>query len=181
MRTWDARKDFFNADIQETIYAHPGPELCPTGFCWWLHKALYGTRMASQLGGELQKAAFDDAGVELLRGTQGGCHVPPSGGEEVDDGTMSCHGDDFMAEGHEETLDEIDDTLNQPFEVTGAGMIGPGRAGALPYLKRTIGYAEPLPETGLLGFGRRADSKRLEQLVERGRKRGSKPAPTPGT
>ncbi|CAK0848098.1 unnamed protein product, partial [Prorocentrum cordatum] len=52
IRIWDVRKAFFNSDLHEKIYVHPGSELCERGCCWELLKALCGTRLASQLWGE---------------------------------------------------------------------------------------------------------------------------------
>ncbi|CAK0909889.1 unnamed protein product [Prorocentrum cordatum] len=43
IQVWDVRKAFFNADVDEAIYVHPGRELCPPGRCWWLRKAVSGT------------------------------------------------------------------------------------------------------------------------------------------
>ena len=34
IRSWDVRKAFFNADLNEVIYVHPGANLCKAGHCW---------------------------------------------------------------------------------------------------------------------------------------------------
>ena len=71
IRIWDVRKAFFNSDLNELIYVHPGRELCERGKCWKLNKAMNGTRLASQLWGENIKATVDDAGGRSLKGTPG--------------------------------------------------------------------------------------------------------------
>ena len=67
IRSWDVRKAFFNADLNEVIYVHPGTDLCKAGHCWWLRKALYGTRMASQMWGETVRAVMDSGGWHCLQ------------------------------------------------------------------------------------------------------------------
>ena len=59
IRAWDVRKAFFNADLNEVIYVHPGANLCKAGHCWWLRKALHGTRMAFQMWCETVRASSD--------------------------------------------------------------------------------------------------------------------------
>ena len=60
-------------------------------------------------------------------------------------------------------------------------MIGPGRLGQTRYLKRIIGYTENLPEHGGPGFFWTADPKHVDFLLQWTKKRGAKPAVTPGT
>ncbi|CAK0862523.1 unnamed protein product, partial [Prorocentrum cordatum] len=180
LRVWDVRKAFFNADLDELVYVHPGWELCPKGFCWVLHKAMNGTRKASQLWGETSKAAIDDAGGKPLKGTAGTYHFENLVGDGMD-ATMCCHGDDFLAEGHRDTLDAIGNFLEANFEVTESESIGPGYPGELNNLKRIVGYTSELPETRMPGFYWSADPKHVEELIRWGHKSGSKAAPTPGT
>jgi len=181
VKSWDVRKAFFNADLDEIIYVHPGKELCAKGYCWRLHKALYGTRKASQLWGETVKSAMDDNGFRTVRGIPGTYYLPSTSEVECLDCVVCCHGDDFLAEGHEEQLQTIDEVLKTHFEVTESGCIGPNRIGAMKYLKRTCGYADQLPETGLPGYYWIADQKNVDDIVKWGNKSGSKPAPSPGT
>ena len=51
----------------------------------------------------------------------------PADGHHEDDSSSVCHGDDFLAEGSERTLNELDRLLSEHFEVTAGNMIGPGR------------------------------------------------------
>ena len=55
------------------------------------------------------------------------------------------------------------------------------RPGQARYLKRIIGYTEDLPEIGVPGFFWTADPKQVDFLVQWTKKRGGKPAVTPGT
>ena len=60
-------------------------------------------------------------------------------------------------------------------------MIGPGRPGQTRYTKRIIGNPEDLPEHGGPGFFWTAYPKHVDFLVQWTKKRGGKPAVTPGT
>ena len=103
-------------------------------------------------------------------------------GHHEDDASSVCHGDDFLAEGPGRTLNELDRLLSeQHFEVTAVNMIGSGMPRQARYLKRIIGYTEDLPEHGGPGFFWTADPKHVDFLVQWTKKRGGKPAVTPGT
>ena len=104
------RKAFFNADLNEVIYVHPGTNLCKAGHCWWLRKALSGTRMASQMWGETVRAVMDSGGWHCLQSVPNAYYLPEDGYYE-DDASSVCHGDDFLAEGSERTLSELDRLL----------------------------------------------------------------------
>jgi len=98
LRKWDVRKAFFNAELDELIYVHPGKELCEPGYCWWIHKAVNGTRKASQLWGEAIRAVFDANGWYTVRTVDGVYALPDIEGESGADqssATCVCHGDDF--------------------------------------------------------------------------------------
>ena len=149
VRSWDVRKAFFNAPIDELVFVHPGAELCEKGWCWRLNKAMNGTRKASQLWGEMVKDCWDSSGANILRGVPGTVYFPATSAEADDDCTVTCHGDDFLAEGVGYILDELSHVLEKHFEVTETGTVGPGYPGDFLYLKRLVGYTETLPETGL--------------------------------
>ena len=142
--------------------------------------ALYGTRMASQMWCETVRAVMDSGGWHCLQSVPNAYHLPADGHHE-DDSSSVCHGDDFLAEGSERTLSVLDRLLSKHFEVTAGNMIGPGRPGQTRYLKRIIGYTEDLPEHGGPGFFWTADPKHVDFLVQWTKKRGGKPAVTPGT
>ena len=71
--------------------------------------------------------------------------------------------------------------LNEHFEVTAGSVIGPGRPGQVSYFKRITGYTENLPDNKGPGFFWTADPKHVDFLVQWTKKRGGKPAVTPGT
>ena len=139
IRSWDVRKAFLNADLNEVIYVHPGANLCKAGHCWWLRNALCGTRMASQMWGEMVRAVMDSGGWHCLQSVSNAYYLPADGSHE-DDSSSVCRGVVFFAEGSERTLNELDRLLSEHFEVTAGNMIGPGRPGQTRYLKRIIGY-----------------------------------------
>ena len=87
---------------------------------------------------------------------------------------------DFLAEGSERTLSELDKLLNEHFEVTAGNTNGPGRHGQTRYLKRIIGYTQNIPEHGGPGFFWTAGPKHVDFLVQWTKKRGGKPAVTRG-
>eukprot|EP00959_Pyramimonas_sp_CCMP1952_P110721 2316536-Pyramimonas_sp.AAC.1 len=80
MQAWDVRKALFNAGLDETIYVHPGRELCLLGRCRRLRKAMDGTRKASQVWGELGRTAMDDGHWECLAATPNVFYLPASPG-----------------------------------------------------------------------------------------------------
>ncbi|CAK0844151.1 unnamed protein product [Prorocentrum cordatum] len=176
IRIWDVRKAFFNSDLHEKIYVHPGSELCERGCCWELLKALCRTRLASQLRGESVKATSDDAGGKALKGAPGMFYFANLCGDG-NDATMGVHGDDFIAEGHIATLDQLDEVLSTEYEITSSPPLGPGHPGVARYLKRSCGYVDQLPETLLPGFFWHADPKHVSEII----KEGAKMVDTPGT
>eukprot|EP00959_Pyramimonas_sp_CCMP1952_P219687 4593210-Pyramimonas_sp.AAC.1 len=52
------------------------------------------------------------------------------------DATMGVHGDDFIAEGHVGTLDQLVDVLSVEYGITSSPPLGPGHPGVARYLKR---------------------------------------------
>ena len=158
-------KRFFNADLYEVIYVRPGANLCKAGHCRCLRKV---------------RAVMDSGGWHCLQSVPKASYLPADGHHE-DDSSSVCHGDDFLAEGSKRTLNELDRLFSEHFEVTAGNMIGPSRSGQTRDLKRIIGYTEDLPEHGGPGFFLTADPKNVDFLVQWTKKRGGKPAVTPGT
>ena len=109
---------------------------------------------------ETVRAVMDSGGWHCLQSVPNACYLPADSHHE-DDSSSVCHGDDFLAEGSERTLSELDRLLNEHFEVTAGNMIGPGRPGQSRYLKRITGYTEDLPEHGGSGFFWTADTKHV--------------------
>ena len=107
--------------------------------------------MASQVWGETVRAVMDSGRWHFLQSVPNAYYLPADGRNE-DDTSSVCHGDDFVAEGSEPTLSELDRLLSEHFEVTAGNMIRLGRPGQTRYLKRIIGNTEDLPEHGGPGF-----------------------------
>ncbi|CAK0809763.1 unnamed protein product, partial [Prorocentrum cordatum] len=86
--------------------------------CWWLRKAMNGARDASQMWGELVRTITDDGHWECLAATPNAFHLPasPSVPAVDEDSVAICHGDDLLAEGYDEQLDELDELLKRQFE-----------------------------------------------------------------
>ena len=130
--------------------------------------------------GETVRAVMDSGGWHCLQSIPNAFYLPMDGHRE-DDSSSVCHGDDFLAEGSKRNLDELDELLNEHFEVTAGSVIGPGRPGQVRYLKRIIGYTENLPDNRGPRFLLDCRSKHVDFLVQWTKKRGGKPAVTPGT
>ena len=81
--------------------------------------------MASQMWGETVRAVMDSGGWHCLQSIPNAFYLPVEGHRE-DDSSSVCHGDDFLAEGSERNLDELDELLNEHFEVTAGSVIGQG-------------------------------------------------------
>ena len=91
---------------------------------------------------------MDSRGWQCLQSVPNVFYLPAEDskdGHYEHDASSVCHGDDFLAEGSERILNELDGLLRQHFEVTAGDMIGPGRPRQARYLKRIIGYTEDLP------------------------------------
>jgi hypothetical protein len=166
---WDVRKAYFNAPLDELFYLHPGAELCPKGYCWRLKKALYGTRKASTLWQQTVIDVLVEGGWSSSQAFPSTFYKPKLApeDEQPEDGTLTCHGDDFLAEGSTAVLDELGDLLNGAFETKTFDYVGPTNPGELAYLKRTVGYTDQLPESDTAGFYWCANGKMIEDLIEK--------------
>ena len=87
---------------------------------------------------------------------------------------------DFLAEGVQRNLKELDEPLRQHFEEATGEPVGSGRTGQTRYFKKISGYTNSLPESGAASFWT-ADAKHLDVLVPWTKKSGGKSVPTAGT
>ena len=78
------QESVLDADLNEVIYVHPGTNLCKAGHCWWLRKALYGTRMASQMWCETVRAVMESGGWRCLQSVLNAHYLPADGRHEDD-------------------------------------------------------------------------------------------------
>ncbi|CAK0831915.1 unnamed protein product [Prorocentrum cordatum] len=113
IHVWDVRKAFFN--------------VCLPGRCWRLLTAMNGNRKASQMWGEVVRTTMGDGHWGCFTATPDVFYSPASSNVPAvgEDSAALCHGDDFLAEGYDEQLDELDELLRQQFEVTASARLGP--------------------------------------------------------
>eukprot|EP00959_Pyramimonas_sp_CCMP1952_P247652 5177269-Pyramimonas_sp.AAC.1 len=90
-----------------------------------------GTGKASQMWGELVRTTMDDGHWDCLTATPNVFYLPasPTVPAVDEDSTAIGHGDDVLAGGYDEQLDESDEMLEQQFEVTASARLGPGGPG----------------------------------------------------
>ena len=96
---YDVSVAFFHADITDWIVVIPPEGMEAEGWGWQLLKAMYGTRKASQLWGELVAKVLTDNGFTRTASC-GQLYVS----DELDV-TLVVHGDDFLAEGEDMRMD----------------------------------------------------------------------------
>ena len=92
---------------------------------------------------------------------------------KTEDSLVMFHGDDFLAEGHDSSLDKLDEVLGA-FEINRFPRIGPtaGREGV--FLHRTIRWNES-------GFSYRPDPKHVDALIATLSLEDARPVATPFT
>ena len=83
--------------------------------------------------------------------------VPCVAYNETEDSLVKFHGDDFLAEGHDSSLDKLDDVLG-PFEIKRLPRIGPTAGREEAFLHRTLRWNES-------GFSYRRDPKHVDALI----------------
>ena len=67
IQVWGVRKAFFNADLEEKVYAHPGQDIYRPGRRWLLLKAANGTNIASKMRGESSAGPLSMTGTGNAR------------------------------------------------------------------------------------------------------------------
>ena len=92
---------------------------------WFLNKAMNGTREASKCWGEKVKGTMVQEGFHAVE------TVPGIYRHEEWDVTVSCHGDDFLAEGCTDGLDRLDAVMTKGFEVKILPRIGAQESGGM--------------------------------------------------
>eukprot|EP00929_Paragymnodinium_shiwhaense_P111971 TRINITY_DN8021_c0_g1_i4.p1 TRINITY_DN8021_c0_g1~~TRINITY_DN8021_c0_g1_i4.p1 ORF type:complete len:1618 (+),score=271.11 TRINITY_DN8021_c0_g1_i4:701-5554(+) len=175
---YDVRVAFFHAPSTGKIAVIPPAGLAPPGVCWYLLKAMYGTREASRCWG----SHVTDT---LLEATACPAVVVPMTFYHPEHGyAVTCHGDDFLAAGNARALDEVDLLLSKSFDTKVLPRIGPasfgGHTSEGEHLRRLVAWT---PE----GFSWRASHKHLDDFLTllgmHAGKSGAEPkgAPTPAT
>ena len=128
---WDVSVAFFHAAIEEEVFVRPPKNLRKDKTVWKLLKATYGTQVASSRWQRLVRETLCDSDWKVLTS------VPCVAYNETEDSLVVFHGDDFMAEGHDSSLDKLN-TVLASFEIKRLIRIGPtaGREGVFTH--RTI-------------------------------------------
>ena len=152
---YDVSVAFFHAYSTGKIAVIP-PEDVYDGHLWYLLKAMNGTREASKQWGEFVEDKVTKGGFHPVKVVPGLFFHPEW---QV---TLSCHGDDFLAEGLSSDLDKLDELMVKSFETKVLPRIGPEQWGGEvqegSHLHRVIKW------TGS-GFSWQADQKYVDILV----------------
>ena len=166
---WDISVAFFHAPMEGRIYVHPQDRsLVPEGCCWLLRRALYGTRMASQLWGKLVTQVLLAAKFEEVM-------VMPMVFVKADqDILVGIHGDDFGAVSDWEGLSFLNTVLKDNFEAKWESVIGPGHQQSGKLLRRTLAWSDR-------GFEWHSDPRHARNIVEALGLEKAVPSLTPGS
>ena len=148
---WDVPVAFFHATSEEEVFVRLPKNMRKDTTIWRLLKAMYGTQVASSRWQRLVRETLCDGHWKVLT-----C-VPCVTHNETEDSLVMFHGDDFLAEGHDSSLDKLDEVL-EAFEIKRLPRIGPtaGREGV--FLHRRIRWNES-------GFSYRPDPTHVDALI----------------
>lgn len=160
---------FLHASVDEDIYLKLPEGLAPEGWVGKLLQAMYGTRRAGLLWSEKIAQCMKKSGFNRSKGC-GQLYW-----HEKMDIVLVVHGDDFLSEGPQASLDWLDAELDKHYTVTRKGRVGPGTKGGevVEYLHRKIVYREGW------GYEYQPDPKHVKLCVEAMGLEGTKGAPTP--
>ena len=123
--SWDVSVAFFHATIEEEVFLRPPKNMRKDETIWKLLKAMYGTQGASSRWQWPVRETLCDGQWKILTS------VPCVGYNETEDSMVVIHGDDFVAESHDRSLDKLNAVLDS-FEIKRSPRIGPaaGHEGA---------------------------------------------------
>ena len=166
---YDVSVAFFHAAATGKIAVIPPKDL-NQDMLWFLNKAMNGTREASkQWSKRIVEVATGCGFSEVLS-------VPGLFYHQEWEITMSCHGDDFLAEGEAKELDLLDEVMLSAFETKVLPRIGPPEFGGAcekgDHLHRVIKWSEK-------GFTWESDPKYARDLVKWAGLEGGKAVETP--
>ena len=171
---YDISVAFFHAPSTDGIAVIPPNDINNGKFLWQLLKAMNGTREASKRWQEFVEGTVTAAGFLSVKNVSGLYYHP----EWMV--TLSCHGDDFLAEGLPQDLNRLDELMQENFEVKILPRIGPkdsgGEVSEGKHLSRMIKWDESLP-----GFTWEADPKYVKELVNSMGLEGCKGFDTPSS
>ena len=140
---WDV--SVVHAAIEEEVFVRPPKNTRKEETIWKLLKAMYGTQVASSRWERLVRETLCESHKKV--------HI-----SEKEESLVLFRGDDFLAEGHESSLDKLGEVLSA-CEIKRLPIVGPtvGREGV--FLRRRIQWNES-------GFPYRPDPKHVDALVE---------------
>ena len=101
---WDVSVAFFHVTIEEEVFVRPPKNMRKDKTIWRL-KAMYGTQVAKSHCQRLVRETLCDGHWKVLT-----C-VPCVAYNETEDSLVMFHGDDFLAESHDNSLDKLDEVL----------------------------------------------------------------------
>ena len=148
---WDVSVALFHAAIEEEVFVRPPKNMRKDKTIWKLLKAMYGTQVASSRWQRLVRDTLCDCRWKVLTS------VPCVAYNETEDSLVKFHGDDFLVEGHDSSLDKLDEVLGA-FEIKRLPRIGPTAGREEAFLHRTIRWNES-------GFSYRPDPKHVDALI----------------
>ena len=168
---YDVSVAFFHAVATGKIAVVP-PKDVNNGLLWFLLKAMNGTREASK---QWAKRILE---VMLLNDFSEVPSVPGLFYHPDRDITLSCHGDDFLAEGESDDLDWLDEIMVKNFETKVLPRIGDPAAGGQvasgTHLRRIIKWTDK-------GFTWEADPKHAQVIVKELGLEGAKGVDSPSS
>ena len=125
----------FHAAIEEEVFVRPPKNMRKDKTIWRLLKAMYGTLVASLRWQRLVRETLCDGHWKVLT-----C-APCVAYKETEDSLVMFNGDDFLAEGHDSSLDKLDEVLGT-FEIKRLPRIGPTAGREEVFLHRRIRWNE---------------------------------------
>ena len=148
---WDVSVAFFHAAIEEEVFVCPPQNMRKDKTIWKLLKAMYGTQVESSRWHMLVRETLCDGHRKVLTS------VPCVVYNETEDSLVIFHGDHFLAEGHDSSLDKLDEVLGA-FEIKRLPRIGPTADREGVFLHGTIRWNES-------GFSYRLDPNHVDALI----------------
>lgn len=175
----DVSVAFFHARPEKPSWAYPLPEMRKEGKCWIVKGTFYGTRMASTEFQEyVAQSLLSSESMRRYPAIPVVYHFKAVFLEEknVLEVVAVRHGDDFIYEGDDISLDSFDQILVTYFKIRIGRRVGP-----LPHHAKRGVHLNRIIECNDEGYTWQADPKHVENLLEVLNMKGCSPAVTPGT
>ena len=165
LAVYDVSVAFFHALLQELIFVRPPRDMQKAGIVWKLKKAMYGTQIAAKAWQQKVREVIAAGGWVPIWSMACVAY------NATEDSLLIFHGDDFLAEGHDSTLDKLDVVLGE-FELKIAKRCGPTGVSSTEFLRRKLGWSAE-------GFYYVPNPKYADNLIELLGLKGAKEAATP--